>query len=432
MEYHMLHAPYGIVITDASGLIRRNNGPAARLLQENSLPGCQLATVMGRLLGKHFSFKEMTSGIMGRRWKTEDSGSGARWLDFNMTPLMESDSAQEVTGYYILVMDETEAVREESRKLATSRIRDLNEAGKVLTHDFSNLLIGAQAQLRRLERKPGDRDSAEALKAVSYALDHARELLKQLGAGSQFGMPSLRPERVADLLAHSLEICRASANEDGVSINLRSDEDKRYVYADASQMTRVFTNLIRNAVRACAPNGVIDISVRSKGTGVEVLIADNGRGMSDAELGMAFEPGFSTRGKGKGGLGLAISYLMVDAHGGALELQRNPSGRGIIAAVWLPESHCPLPLQGVTGRNVIVASHFAGRIAPAISQLETQQDCSVAEAYAIEEVIALLEEPDSQWDLVLLDEDMDMEGLSRRFGDTVDIRVIAFQEKHDQ
>jgi signal transduction histidine kinase len=59
--------------------------------------------------------------------------------------------------------------------------------------------------------------------------------------------------------------------------------------------------------------------------------------MSPNELEKAFEPGFSTKGGGQGGLGLSISWLIVDAHGGELTLS-SQVGHGTKASIRLPPS----------------------------------------------------------------------------------------------
>lgn len=425
MEYHMANAPYGIVITDPVGVIRRCNAPAEQMMGVGEPVGRNLAVLMERLLGQELNFGILAFGSQGRRWATSDHGGGARWLEVVVTPLREGDALDEITGYYFLLKDDTAAVREELRQQAARRIRDLSETGKVLTHDFSNLLLGAEAQLRRLEGRLADRDSTEAMQGVSIALKQARAMLQQLGAGSQFGAPRLKTERLYDLVLQAAEICRGAAAEAGVAIALPPPA-VWCVEADASQIVRVLTNLISNAVRACDAGGRVELRLQAHGAGVEVAVVDDGGGMSDAQLSMAFEPGFSTKGEGKGGLGLAISYLMVDAHGGHLQLQRNPDGRGICASVWLPETVCVLAFKEHAGQSVIVASHFPEKIASAITRLETDLGCEVAEAHAEDEVIALLGEPGMHWDVVLLDAGMDEARVREACGPDVALQTIHF------
>ena len=405
MDYHMTHATYGIVITDGMGKVRRANDPANRLLGSITLEGQDFGVLFNKLFGKNLSFINIVKECGGKRWEASGGNDDARWYEIIVTTLKEGDSAAN-TGYYFLIVDVTDTVHEESRRLVSKRIRDLNQTGQVLTHDFSNLLMGADAQLRRIRERAVDQESLDAINGLSSALGHAREMLNQMGAGSQFGTPLLRTEKIGEIIRRATGILRGAAEEAGVHLVFK-EEAPLYIEADSNQLTRVFTNIIKNAIRASAPGGKITITVARKGNGVETQIADEGVGMTDAEKEKAFDPGYSTKGGGKGGLGLSISYLMVDAHGGHLDLLNNPAGKGVIAALWLPESREHGIISGVTDKRVIVASSHPEKIRWIVSELEERNNCYVAEVYDENEIIALIAD-EEHWDMVFLDEEMEL------------------------
>jgi hypothetical protein len=157
---------------------------------------------------------------------------------------------------------------------------------------------------------------------------------------------------------------------------------------------------------------------------VQIVLADEGRGMSSEEINMAFDPGFSTKGEGKGGLGLAISYLMLEAHGGSLDLKQNPAGKGICAVVWLAESRGSKDYSDLSGQNVIVASSAPERIQQLVAELEENRGCYVAEAHNEEEVIALLEET-NQWDAMIVGEDLNLGRILQNGRTVPTVRRIA-------
>lgn len=426
MEHHMAHASYGIVITDGGGKIMRANVPARRILANESLEGSGFDAVANRILRTPLGFADIAVGNFPDRLKTAETAGDHDWIELIVTPLKDSDSNR-ITGYYLLIKDVTERIREDRRKLAENRVRDLNQAGKVLSHDFANVLMGAEAQLRKLREKIVDRESLDAVGGVAGALQHGREILKHLGAGSQFGSPNLRTERIHDLLHSALDITRASAAEAGVAIAVAQDRDQPlFVEADRNQLIRVFTNLIKNAIQASArgAGGEIAIAVSRRGSGIQIRISDRGVGLSDEQIERAFEPGFSSKGEGKGGLGLAISYLMLDAHGGHLDLERNADGRGIAAAVWLPESRDGRDFTEFRGKKLIVASRRSERIREVIVELEQRQGCQVAEAHEEEEILALIRE-DAGWDILLLDDSMPVAAIERRVGSLVQVRALS-------
>lgn len=420
METHLEHAAYGILIVDDKGRVGRANAPAGALLDEPSPLGKPVEKLFRRALDDPPTLAQLAQQ-KEQRYRLRNSEGNGRWVEIVLTPLTrEHGNAR--AGYYVIVKDITAAVQEERRRLVASRIQDLHQTGRVLTHDFSNLLMGAQAQLTRLKAANRNNAQRQSLDAIDHALHRAREMLQQLGAGSQFGAPRLVLQDLASLVGEAVAICRATAEETGVAVHF-TPGGPWMVEADASQMIRVFTNLLRNAIRASEGGGRIDITLARQGAGVLVGIADDGCGLPIEQLTLAFEPGFSTKGDGKGGLGLAISYLMVDAHGGHLELRPNPSGRGLFASVWLPEArNRDVGHADIADTAVIVATSRPGTADTLIGQLE-RRGCQVAEAATWDEIHALIEE-DPAWQTLLLDPRLDDPAQRQRLPATLHLRLL--------
>jgi two-component system, OmpR family, sensor histidine kinase KdpD len=98
-------------------------------------------------------------------------------------------------------------------------------------------------------------------------------------------------------------------------------QDLPLVRADASQLERVFANLIDNAVRYSPPDSPVRISGGAGGGRVTVRVTDRGRGIPAAQRTQVFEPFFSGRDSGGGsGLGLAICRGFVEANNGRIQL----------------------------------------------------------------------------------------------------------------
>lgn len=410
METHMEHAAYGILITDAKGRILQSNQQAARLFGQANLDGEEISPLLHRLTRQHLSVTQLADAPV-RRWKTQQPDSSDRWLEFIVTALA-GESIGPDGPFYLIVKDVSADLLDERRRLVSNRIKDIHQTGRVLAHDFSNLLIGAEAQVGKLKRLEPDSEAREALNGIAHALRRSRDLLKQIGAGSQFGTPKLAPLNLSSLLQEAVAICTGSAEKEGIQLRLAASPPWK-VEADASQLVRVFTNLIKNAIRASTRGDIIHLHIESRGGGVEVVIADEGTGMSDAALRAAFDPGYSSKGEGKGGLGLAISYLMIDAHGGQLELRHNPAGHGVEAVIWLPAGQGERPAPDFAGlanpdilllhdRLVVIMMPPSATASALIEQMEQQQHCQIAEVQNAEEALALIaDEP--EWDTLIVE-----------------------------
>ena len=137
------------------------------------------------------------------------------------------------------------------------------------------------------------------------------------------------------MLQYIINLTEKQLSERGIAISTDvPDAAADRSMAVSSQMQQVFMNLILNSYDAMPDGGELRITGREANGGVEVLFQDNGPGISQEHASSVFEPFFSTK-EGGSGLGLTISYNIIAAHGGTLELVPN-GGTGACFRVFLP------------------------------------------------------------------------------------------------
>jgi len=104
----------------------------------------------------------------------------------------------------------------------------------------------------------------------------------------------------------------------------------------ASQINQVFANVLANAVQAIEETGSITITTYQDGSYVLIQVADTGVGIRTEHLDRIFDPGFTTKGVRVGiGLGLSITYRVIENHHGSIHVQSEP-GKGTIFTIRLP------------------------------------------------------------------------------------------------
>ena len=102
------------------------------------------------------------------------------------------------------------------------------------------------------------------------------------------------------------------------------------------QLQQVFLNLISNAIDAIGKEGLIVVKSMRAGDEIQVSVADNGPGIPEEMQRRVFDPFFTTKTSGKGtGLGLWVSYSIVEKMGGTIELSSNV-GEGSVFTVKIP------------------------------------------------------------------------------------------------
>ena len=139
------------------------------------------------------------------------------------------------------------------------------------------------------------------------------------------------------LIREVLSFLEKEASYRNMSVNYHIPESFPSIQSDRGQLQQVFLNIINNAFAAVEEGGRIDISMREERDedAVAVTISDTGHGISEEDLKRIFEPFFTTRKKGGVGLGLSITYGIVEKLGGRISVE-SKVGEGTSFTVILP------------------------------------------------------------------------------------------------
>jgi signal transduction histidine kinase len=174
-----------------------------------------------------------------------------------------------------------------------------------------------------------------------------------------------------DLLERALAVAAETAK--AVEIELQMEAHEGRLWGDANLLRQVFDNLIDNAVQAMSAGGRLTIRVRpssregADGLGVDII--DTGEGMDTQVQSRALDPFFTTRPSGTG-LGLAIVDRIIEAHGGALDIESR-AGEGTTVTVFLPHgSASDLPPARPRSSRAAIGPHTARSDPPSRSGSE--------------------------------------------------------------
>jgi signal transduction histidine kinase len=148
------------------------------------------------------------------------------------------------------------------------------------------------------------------------------------------GTSALEKVDLAEMLQYILNLMSKQLSESNVKVIIDFLGTIPTVKAVGSQIQQVFINLILNAVDAMPEGGVLNIKTRLLKSGVEIMFQDQGNGIPREKQANIFEPFFSTKDGGTG-LGLTVSYNIITAHGGTLELIPD-RGPGACFRIFLP------------------------------------------------------------------------------------------------
>ncbi|MEO7455457.1 MAG: ATP-binding protein [Gemmatimonadaceae bacterium] len=230
------------------------------------------------------------------------------------------------------------------RLMESDRLAAVGELVAGVAHEVNNPLSSisafAQLLLRETTLAPSQRESIEVIRAETM---RASQVVKDLLAFARRSEPQRTPLDVNGVVTRTVRMRQYQLSEAAVRLETDLAEDLPSVLGDARQLQQVCLNLITNAVQAMTPNGGGQLRVRSYATddAVRLEVSDTGRGIPSTVRAHIFEPFFTTKKEGEGtGLGLSVSYGIVSAHGGSIEVTESGSA-GTTFRVTLPAVASP-------------------------------------------------------------------------------------------
>jgi signal transduction histidine kinase len=154
---------------------------------------------------------------------------------------------------------------------------------------------------------------------------------------------------ISRVLDDTLQLLEPQLRGNQIEIVRRYDPDSPQVFGNSGKLQQVFTNLLLNARDAIPAGGSIRIAtIQSDDHALTIEVSDSGIGIAPENVAKIYDPFYTTKGVGAGtGLGLAVSYGIVQEHSGHISVESTP-GRGTIFRITLPTAPARAQLQTVS------------------------------------------------------------------------------------
>lgn len=262
-------------------------------------------------------------------------GTETAFIGFSISQLNEANGRH--GGYIVIFQDLTRwrALREELR--LKDRMAAVGEMAAGLAHEIGNPLAAISGSVQMLAGSTGNEAAQRRL--VEILLKESQRLDRTIKGFLRFARPKERsnvPFDIARLLAENFALLENSAEvSPRHTLEIELDPPTVHLLGDADQVSQIFWNLARNALRAMPEGGTLRV-VGSLGDGsyYQFQVIDTGRGMSEEQRANLFHP-FRSFFDGGTGIGMAIVYRIVQEHGGRLHVDSRPGG-GTTITVELP------------------------------------------------------------------------------------------------
>lgn len=246
------------------------------------------------------------------------------------------DEIGEIVDAYNVMVSQLE----ESKEKLTQSEREMawRQMARQVAHEIKNPLTPMKLNIQHLSRafgEGGPRLQKMFPKVMKTLLSQIDSLVRIANSFSEFAkMPEPVNSRILvnDVLHEIVDLYTQS--EEAIWL-IDIPQDNFWSFADREQLSRCFTNIIKNALQAVSENGIIHVSMKILPGHAIIEIKDNGKGMTEEIQKRIFEPSFSTKSSGMG-LGLAIVKRIIESANGTITFE-SEEGVGTTFKISLPE-----------------------------------------------------------------------------------------------
>jgi two-component system nitrogen regulation sensor histidine kinase GlnL len=268
-----------------------------------------------------------------------------------------TDSGGSPTGVILTIRDQSGVRDLKERMRRSDRLATLGMIAAGIAHEVKNPLVGISgaAQLMKSELRSGA-ESGESASRSKNLIEYLDVILKEADRLNKvlegiLDFTRLKPHEIKAYNIHSildrvLLLNEESSRRSGVILTRLYDPSLPDVVGNRDQLIQVFLNIIKNAIEAMPAGGKLTVvtrmsdlftSVQSDGKKhrlMVVKVSDTGRGIKQEHLNDVFTPFFTTKDKGVG-LGLALSYQIVQEHLGTIRVESREN-EGTTFSIYLP------------------------------------------------------------------------------------------------
>ena len=282
----------------------------------------------------------------------DEFGSLARSTNAMMGALKKS--RQELEGW---VETLEEKVRERTKELRLAeaevargeKLASIGQLAAGIAHELNNPLTGVLTFTSLMRKKmPEGSEEAEDLDLVIRETKRCASIIRRLLDFAREKTPEKALVNINQLIDETVRFVEPSAALQQIEIVTELDPDLPPLSLDPDLIKQVLMNILVNAQQAIEEHGRITVRsslcrtrkaagrCENKLPAVEIAISDTGCGIPEANLQRIFDPFFTSKEVGKGtGLGLSVSYGIVRAHGGEIDVERTV-GEGTTFRICLP------------------------------------------------------------------------------------------------
>ena len=336
----------GVLVITADGEIDFANDAAAQMIGFKDEMGAG-ATLWRLVPGLRASLdgdgkrgKKSGSPVVTREF--ELTYPQPRVLRLYMVPFHEDETGEQ--RFAIILADITSEKKSTEELIENEKTSSILLLAAGVAHELGNPLNSLTIHLQLIERKlkklQGSKESSalsESIKICQGEVTRLDGIIRNFLEAIRPRPPDLAEVNLSEVIEDVLKFQSKELDDRGLKVEGELPATTPVIMADTNQLKQVFFNLVKNAMEAMQPGGVLGIRIRVDDQFVYVRISDTGSGIKTEDLTKLFSPYHTTKAGGHG-LGLMIVQRIMRDHGGHIGIE-SKEGTGTVITLQFPQKH---------------------------------------------------------------------------------------------
>jgi two-component system, NtrC family, sensor kinase len=232
-----------------------------------------------------------------------------------------------VTGALIVLENVTQRAQLEEQLVQREKLSSIGLLAAGVAHEVNTPLAGISSYTQMLLQQVAEADpKRKLLEKIHTQTLRASGIVNNLLNFSRTGDAQFREVEINRVLDDTLQLLEPQLRNSRLEIVRHYGEELPAAYGNASKLQQVFMNLALNARDAMSAGGRLTITTRLVDTSLVVDFRDTGMGIAPEHIARIYDPFFTTKEVGQGtGLGLALSYGIIQEHGGRIFVESRPN-----------------------------------------------------------------------------------------------------------
>lgn len=327
-----------VAFTDKRGIITNVNDKFCEISKydRDELIGRSHSIVNSGHHSKDFFRQLWTTIRRGEVWKGEIRNSAKDgslyWVDTTIIPFVDEDGKP--YQYLSIRNDITETKKTKEILHRQDKLAAVGQLAAGVAHEIRNPLTSMKGYTEFLQMDETNKERLEYFDIILDEIERVNHIVEDFMLLAKPKTVELKEKNLIPIMKDVLSLFELEIRSKQIHLHVECNDDPIFIHCDQYRLKQVFINFIKNSIEAMPDGGNLILNMDKNNEYVSISITDTGTGISPEQLKKIGEPFYTTKKKGNG-LGLMVSFQIIESHGGKVNIE-SELNKGTTFTIELP------------------------------------------------------------------------------------------------